>query len=106
MSMVRVRLLQQMSGTRNGVPWPEWGAEMEVTAEEAESLCSGQTPIAEYVNSAEPEAAEDDQAPESPVNAPDGGGGAPANASAAEAPKPRTATATKPRTTRAAGSTK
>lgn len=56
--MATIRLLQQMSGSRNGVPWPELGAEMEVGEDEAALLTSGQTPIAELVeDKAEPPAA-------------------------------------------------
>lgn len=67
-----VKVLQQMSGTRNGVPWPERGETMEVSDEEAAQLCLGQTPIAELVpdkvvRAQEPEGDKD------PETAPEGG---------------------------------
>jgi hypothetical protein len=47
---MRVRMVQQMSGSRGEVPWPPVGGELEVSDEEAAWLCakgdSHSTPIA------------------------------------------------------------
>lgn len=108
--MTRIRVLQQMSGFRNGQPWPGVGEFMEVSDDEAASLTSGQTPIAEL--------AETGPGNEPPVNAPSGGVAGPANADAAgsAAPKPdtlatagpaaRAAAAAKPRAPRASTAAK
>lgn len=47
--MTKLRMKQQMSGSRNGVPWPAVGETFDVDPNEAATLTAGQTPIAEYI---------------------------------------------------------
>lgn len=44
--MTKIVMLQQMSGSRNGKPWPAVGETAEVSEDEAVALCGGQTPVA------------------------------------------------------------
>lgn len=55
--MAVVKMLTRVSGTRNGVDWPERGDTLEVSADEAATLVAIGVAIAEDVDGTEPEAA-------------------------------------------------
>jgi hypothetical protein len=69
--VTKIRMLQQMSGYRNGEPWPGYGETMDVHPDEAATLTAGQTPIAEYAEDVDRTFPEEERAtapePEVPV---------------------------------------
>ncbi len=50
--MASVKMVQRVSGTRDGVAWPDVGGVLEVSAQEAEGLVAAG--VAEVVESAKP----------------------------------------------------
>ena len=50
--MASVKMVQRVSGTRDGVAWPDVGGVLEVSAEEAEGLVAAG--VAEAVESSKP----------------------------------------------------
>ena len=55
--MAIVKMLTRVSGTRNGVDWPERGGTLEVSADEAATLVAIGVAVAEDADGTEPEAA-------------------------------------------------
>lgn len=58
--MAIVKMLTRVSGTRNGVDWPERGGTLEVSADEAGSLVALGLAVVEVADSVEPAAGDAD----------------------------------------------